>query len=56
MKTWQVTGSVVASTYLSEVTAETPEEALEKAQETLDLSVSVCNQCSDGVHDPAWKV
>lgn len=50
MKTWRVTGTVVASTYVGDVKAETKEEAEAKAWDMVD--VSVCHQCDRYVSDP----
>lgn len=49
-KRWRVHGTVVASTYLGEVEAETKEEAEQKAHGR--AHVSVCHQCAEHISDP----
>lgn len=50
MKTWSVSGAVVASTYIGEFEAETWEEAIKLAGRKAD--VTLCHHCSDNIIDP----
>lgn len=47
---YQVGGAVHASTFIGDIEADTPEEALEKAYQK--AHVSVCHQCAEYIQDP----
>lgn len=50
MPRYRVYGRVIGSIYCGEFEADTPEEAVEKAQD--ECGVSFCHQCSDQCEDP----
>lgn len=47
---WKVFGHVEASTYIGVVEAKTQDEAIEKAEELIDIGL--CNQCARKIADP----
>lgn len=47
---YNVGGAVHASTYIGEIEADSPEQAIEKAYE--QAHVSVCHQCARDIQDP----
>lgn len=51
-KTYQCYGSIIGGKYLGTVEAESPQEALEKAQALPSIGVSLCHACADEVEDP----
>lgn len=51
-KRFSIYGIVTGSKYLGEVEAETADDAVLDAWETLDTSVSVCHHCAKDISDP----
>ncbi len=49
-KTWTVTGTVVAGTFVGEYEAETGQEAIEQAW--ADAYVGICHHCAQRISDP----
>lgn len=52
MPKFSVLGTVMASKWLGIFEADTPEAAIEKAERSRAIVVSVCHQCADQVEDP----